>query len=239
MADVTGIIVNQGIEAFGRYYSRYRGIVLDNDDPYSMNRLKVAVPDIQGGIIDWAIPVNQEGSMDSGMKYLTPKPKDIVWVSFENGNPSKPLWEYCGWGLEECPEELAKPNTLGFVTPNGNKVFLDEDEGHLTVHVKGNVMVISEGGDIQLTTKKGSIILDAEEGIFGHDGENGGLINIDTLTDKLNNLQQELEGLRNNFNNHTHASSSPGSQSSPTGQQATSPFSKFNKEDYEDKTFLH
>lgn len=237
--DVTGIIVNQGIEAFGRYYSKYRGIVVDNDDPYSMNRLKVAVPDIHGGIIDWALPVNQEGSMDSGMKYLTPKVKDIVWVSFENGNPSKPLWEYCGWGLRECPEELAKPNTLGLVTPNGNKILLDEDNGQLTIHVSGDVLVVSESGDLQLTTKKGSIILDASEGIFGHDGEKGGLINIDDLTDKLNNLQQELEKLRSTFNTHTHISSNPGSLSSPTSKQATSPFSRFNKKEYEDTTFLH
>lgn len=235
----TDIIVNQGIEAFGRYYSKYRGIVVDNDDPLSMNRLKVAVPDVHGGIIDWAIPVNQEGSMDSGFKYLTPKIKDLVWVSFECGNPSKPLWEYCGWGLEECPEELAKPNTLGFVTPNGNKVFLDEDEGHLTVYVKGNVMVVSTDGDIQLTTQNGSIFLDAAEGIFGHDGEKGGLINIDDITKKLNNLQQELEKFRSLFNSHTHTSSSPGSPTSPNLQQATSPFSKFKKDDYEDKTFLH
>lgn len=237
--DNTDLIVNQGIEAFGRYYSRYRGIVVDNDDPLSMNRLKVAIPDVHGGIIDWAIPVNQEGSMDSGFKYITPKIKDLVWVSFENGNPSKPLWEYCGWGLEECPEELAKPNTLGFVTPNGNKVFLDEDEGHLTVYVKGSVMVVSTEGDIQLTTKKGSIFLDAKEGIFGHDGEKGGLINIDDITDKLNLLQQELETFRNSFNYHVHTSTSPGSPTSPSLQQVTSPFSKFNKDEYEDKTFLH
>lgn len=239
MSDITGIIVNQGIEAFGRYYSRYKGIVVDDDDPYSMNRLKVAVPDIHGGIIDWALPINQQGSMDSGIKYLTPKVKDLVWVSFENGNPSKPLWEYCGWGLSECPEELSKNNVLGFVTPKGNKVFLDEDEGHLTVSVSGDVLVISENGNIQLTTKKGSIILDAKEGIFGHDGEKGGLINIDDLTDKLNKLQSELEEFRTNFNNHLHISSSPGSSSSTTPQQATSPFSSFNKEEYEDKTFLH
>jgi hypothetical protein len=81
--------------------------------------------------------------------------------------------------------------------------------------------------------------LDANGGIFGHEGENGGLINIDQLTEKLNNLQSELENLRTLFNQHTHTSSSPGSPTSPNLQQATSPFSKFKNEDYEDKTFLH
>lgn len=233
------VIINQGIEAFGRFYSRYLGIVVDTDDPLSMNRLKVAVPDVQGGIIDWALPVNQSGSMDSGFKYLTPKLKDLVWVSFENGNPAKPLWEYNGWGLEECPEELAKPNALGFVTPNGNKVFLDEDDGVLTVYVQGHVMVVSEKGDIQLSAQQGSIFLDAKNGIFGHDGEKGGLINIDDLTKKLNNLQSELEALREAFNSHIHTSASPGSPTSSTLEPHSKPFSRFNKDDYEDKTFLH
>lgn len=237
--DNTDVIVNQGIEAFGRYYSRYRAIVVDNEDPLSMNRLKVAIPDVHGGIIDWAMPVNQAGSMDSGFKYITPKIKDIVWISFECGNPSKPLWEYCGWGLEECPEELAKPNAIGIVTPSGNRVLLDDDSGQLTIYVKGDVMVVNEEGDIQLTSKKGSIFLDAAEGIMGHEGENGGLINIDQLTEKLNNLQSELEKLRTLFNQHTHTSSSPGSPTSPNLNQATSPFSKFKNDDYEDKTFLH
>jgi len=236
--DNTEVIVDQGIESFGRYYSRYRAIVVDNDDPLSMNRVKVAIPEVYGGIIDWAMPVNQEGSMDSGFKYLTPKIKDIVWVSFECGNPAKPLWEYCGWGLEECPEELAKPNVLGFVTPSGNKVFLDDDNGCLTVYTIGHIMVVSKEGDVQISSK-GSIFLDAKEGIFGHDGEKGGLVNIDELTNKLNKLQQELEQLRSSYNTHTHTSSSPGSPTSPNLQPSTSPFSKFNKDDYEDKTFLH
>jgi hypothetical protein len=100
-------------------------------------------------------------------------------------------------------------------------------------------MVVNEEGDIQLTSKKGSIFLDAAEGIMGHEGENGGLINIDQLTEKLNNLQSELEKLRTLFNQHTHTSSSPGSPTSPNLNQATSPFSKFKNDDYEDKTFLH
>lgn len=232
------VIVNQGIEAFGRYYSRYRGIVVDNNDPYSMNRLKVAIPDIHGGIILWAEPVGQQGSVDSGFKYLTPKIKDLVWVSFECGNPSKPLWEYLGWGLDEIPKELAKPNSLGLVTPNGNKVLLDEDDGQLIISVNGSILFHSINGDIQLTSK-GSIFLDAQEGVFIHDGENGGVVNVDKLTEKLNQLQQELETLRNTFNSHIHTCAQPGSPTSITTNQVIKPFSEFKKGDYEDTTFLH
>ena len=232
------VIVNQGIEAFGRYYSRYRGVVVDNDDPYSMNRLKVAIPDIHGGIILWAEPVGQHGSVDTGFKYLTPKVQDLVWVSFENGNPSKPLWEYLGWGLKEVPQELAKPNSLGIVTPNGNKLLLDEDDGQLTISVNGTVLAHSINGDIQLSCK-GSIFLDANEGVIVHDGENGGIVNIDKLTEKLNKLQQELENFRSMFNSHTHTSASSGSPTSPTLQRSTQAFSTFNKDDYEDSTFIH
>lgn len=233
------VIVDQGIEAFGRFYSKYRGIVVDNDDPYSMNRLKVAIPDISGGIILWAEPLNQQGSRDSGFKYLTPQVSDLVWVTFECGNPSKPLWEYHGWGLEEIPQELAKPNSLGLVTPNGNKLFIDEDNGELVISVNGSILIHSVNGDVQLTSSNGNIFLDAKGGIMSHKGEYGGLINIDQLTEKLNNLQSELESLRDTFNTHTHNCSTPGSPSGPSILQVTKPFSKFNNDDYEDTTFLH
>ncbi len=37
-------------------------------------------------------------SINNGFKYLAPKVGDIVFVTFEFGDPTKPLWEYHGWG---------------------------------------------------------------------------------------------------------------------------------------------
>ena len=45
------LITDEGLEGLGRYYSVYRGIVIDNDDVEKhMNRVKVCVPEVMGGV---------------------------------------------------------------------------------------------------------------------------------------------------------------------------------------------
>ena len=45
------IITDEGLEGLGRYYSVYRGIVIDNNDVEKhMNRVKVCVPEVMGGV---------------------------------------------------------------------------------------------------------------------------------------------------------------------------------------------
>lgn len=223
MSYLANQITFQGIESLGRYYSFYRGVVLDNVDPEHMNRLQVAIPEVQGGIDIWALPFAQHGGLETGFKYLAPELGDTVWVMFEYGNPSKPLWTYCGWGSDQIAPELDSPTRMGFVTPNGNKILLEEVNGELLVETEGN---------IQIKTKDKVITL--------NEGKNEGMVKINELTQKLNKLITELENLRVQFNLHTHSGVTSGpSVSGPTPQQVTSPFSTFNKTDYEDKNCTH
>ena len=232
-----GLLQEQGLEATGRFYSIYTGIVDDNDDPLQMHRLKVSIPSVMGGITQWAIAKDWPGSFNSGVKLLTPKVGDLVYVVFEFGNPDKPLWSYNGWGEEEIPQELANPDVMGIVTPNGNIITLNDSTGDISIKVSGS---ISKQIDGDLIIQAGdSVCISGKNGVAINEGDNGGVINIQQLTDKLNNLQQELEQLRSLFNSHTHTSASSGSPTSPNLQPATSPFSKFNKEEYEDTKFIH
>ena len=113
MINIKELLMERGIESLGRFYSIYRGMVMDNEDPNHMNSLQVAIPEIQGGIIVWALPFGQHGGLKTGFKYLAPEIGDTVYIMFEYGNPSKPLWTYHGFGLEQIPEELDDPNKMG------------------------------------------------------------------------------------------------------------------------------
>ncbi|MBR6287596.1 MAG: hypothetical protein IKR18_11595 [Bacteroidaceae bacterium] len=70
--------------------------------------------------------------------------------------------------------------------------------------------------------------VDAVEKVVINGGSLGGLVNIDTLTQKLNELVDR-------FNSHTHTCASPGSPTSPVAMRAQN----FRKNDYEDKNVKH
>lgn len=233
------IITDEGLEGLGRYYSVYRGIVIDNDDVEKhMNRVKVCVPEVMGGVFAWSYPKGQHGSISSGFKFLAPKVGDTVFVTFEFGDPTKPLWEYHGWGMSQIPQPLDGPNKMGIVTPEGNLIVIDDDNGELNLHFNGPVNVRSEKEIV--INAEGDINVSSGDSVILNTGENGGVINIFQLTEKLNQTIQELEQLRSMFNSHVHSgvTTGPGS-SGPTLTQATKPFSQFVVDDYEDKTCIH
>ena len=127
-------ITEQGLESLGRYYSVYRAMVVNNTDPDHMNRIKVAIPEVMGGIVLWAYSKGQHGSTGSGFKMMAPKNGDIVYITFEYGDPSKPLREYPGWAQIQIPDILDDPDTMGIVKPNVNRIWLNDKDGSLKMY---------------------------------------------------------------------------------------------------------
>jgi len=71
-----------------RYYGVYRGTVVSIKDPLVKRRIKVVVPAIMGETpTEWAWPM--EGA---SLKSDVPAVGQGVWVMFESGDPSYPLW---------------------------------------------------------------------------------------------------------------------------------------------------
>lgn len=65
----------------------YRGVVTNNEDPLQQLRVKLLVPQLFGDDeTDWALP-----SIPLGLSQL-PEPQTVVWVMFEGGDPSFPVW---------------------------------------------------------------------------------------------------------------------------------------------------
>jgi hypothetical protein len=71
-----------------RFPGLYRGIVVANDDPISKGRLKLQIPQILGSsVTDWAW-----ASRNPGAPEASPEIGSGVWVQFEGGDPSFPVW---------------------------------------------------------------------------------------------------------------------------------------------------
>jgi uncharacterized protein involved in type VI secretion and phage assembly len=81
-----------------QFFGKYRGMVLNNVDPMQQGRLMVQVPDVAGLIpTSWAMPCVPVAGLQNGM-FALPMIGSGVWVEFEGGDPSYPIWTGCFWG---------------------------------------------------------------------------------------------------------------------------------------------
>ncbi len=87
------------LEIAGRLFGKYRGRVIENIDPLGIARIKLDVPAVPDAEELWAMPcVPYAGFTDSpvGM-HIIPPVGAHVWVEFEAGDPSRPIWTGCYW----------------------------------------------------------------------------------------------------------------------------------------------
>lgn len=181
MKDLTEVIQEYGLEFLGSYYSCYRGLVIDNKDPENRSRLHIQIPGVMGGIRVWAISRSQIGGNGWGGKFITPLVGDTVWVEFLKGDPLKPVWSHHGWSNNMVPEELSHNMSMGFITPSGNKVILDDENGKLTIRI-GSSENEDEGTTIEID--KGITTING--------GSNKGVVNIESLRKLITAIQQDL-----------------------------------------------
>jgi uncharacterized protein involved in type VI secretion and phage assembly len=112
----------------GRYFGKYRGTVESVDDPENLGRITAKVPSVYGDEVSpWAFPAVPFAGDQHGLLFL-PKQGDGVWVEFEAGNPSHPIWTGYWWARGEIPAP-AGPDQRVIVTPGKLKVILDDSGG--------------------------------------------------------------------------------------------------------------
>jgi uncharacterized protein involved in type VI secretion and phage assembly len=120
-----------------RFFGKYRGIVTDNEDPKDLGRVKARVPEVLGDVeTGWALPCLPYTGDGSG-QYTIPDPETGVWIEFEGGDLSRPIWTGCWWGDGQVPEDndgnSGSPATKVIRTENGLMVTMDDDSQ--TIHV--------------------------------------------------------------------------------------------------------
>ena len=95
----------------GRYFGKYRGLVVDNADPENLGRLKVRVPSIFGDeiVTGWAMPCAPYGGGPDRGFFFVPEVDDGVWVEFEMGNLDYPVWVGTFWAKPGGTTEVPKP----------------------------------------------------------------------------------------------------------------------------------
>jgi uncharacterized protein involved in type VI secretion and phage assembly len=120
-----------------RHYGKYRGIVTDNADPNNLGRLRARVPEVLGDVESgWALPAAPYAGDGLG-SFAVPPAGAGVWVEFESGDVSRPIWSGCWWASGQLPKNeggtAATPPLKIVRTEQGLMVSMDDDGQAISV----------------------------------------------------------------------------------------------------------
>ncbi|MEA2147682.1 MAG: hypothetical protein QOF37_3020 [Thermoleophilaceae bacterium] len=120
-----------------RHFGKYRGLVSDNSDPEHRGRIRARVPEILQDVeTGWALPALPYSGANQGVWTIPPSGAG-VWIEFEAGDVSRPIWTGCWWGDGERPKTEsgteATPAIKVVRTEKGLMVSMDDDGQTISV----------------------------------------------------------------------------------------------------------
>ena len=133
------------------FFGKYRGQVTDNEDATGRGRIKVLVPAVMGEENVWAMPCVPYAGQEVGF-FAIPDIGTGVWVEFEAGDPSYPIWSGCFWGDGEIPSADSDP-TIKFLRTHKVKIRIDDERGELLIEVDDGSTVRMTGREIKQESK--------------------------------------------------------------------------------------
>ncbi len=156
-----------GPQTAEKYYGKYRGTVVNNEDPMRMGRLMAIVPDVVGLLPStWAMPCVPFAGIQSGA-FLVPPIGSGVWMEFEQGDVQHPVWTGGFWGSAAEVPALAQaaPATVSHVvlqTTGQNTVMISDVPGPtggiLLKTTTGALIAVNDTG-ITISNGKGATIV--------------------------------------------------------------------------------
>jgi uncharacterized protein involved in type VI secretion and phage assembly len=174
----------------GRFFGKYRGQVTDNNDPGNLGRIKAKVPRVLGDEESgWALPAFIYGGASEQGLFALPDVGAGVWIEFEGGDLSYPVWTGT-WYTSGAIPESAQPGKKVLKTKSGHKIVLDDDGGTLEVTDSNANTVTMDANTIKIAAGNATtIVIDAPQ-IQLVDGASHALVFGDQLLQYLNQIVQ-------------------------------------------------
>ncbi len=175
-----------------RYYGFYQALVTDNKDPAGLGRVQAKAPRLgQTTAPDvWIAPAFALAGAGRGF-FFVPEKDDVVWVTYDEGDPDKPQMYIGGWFGKKSELPLGKgysadgyPDKQGFATRAGHAVTFDDTAGQESVTILWNQPSASDpassdrtkSGDPTIATnKKAFLSFDKDGGITLHTSPSNGI----------------------------------------------------------------
>ncbi len=148
----------------GRYYGKYRGQVTDNSDPNNLGRVKAKVPRLLGDEeCGWALPAFAYGGASEQGLFAVPDVGAGVWIEFEGGDLSYPIWSGTWFTSGDIPES-AQPSKKVLKTKSGHKLVLDDDGGTLEITDSNGNTVSMDSSTVKVAAGNATkVVIDAPQ----------------------------------------------------------------------------
>lgn len=141
------------------FFGKYRALVTDNQDPSNLGRVKARVPEVLGDVeTGWALPAAPYAGDGVGL-YTVPAQNAGVWIEFESGDVSRPIWSGCWWSDGQLP----KDETGSSSTPS-RKIIRTDQGLLLALDDGGTTIALSDGNGnnlIKFKVQQGLITVQA------------------------------------------------------------------------------
>ena len=138
----------------GRFFGKYRGIVQDNKDPNELGRILATVPAISAMAKNWALPCTPYAGKDVGL-YTIPPIGAKVWIEFEGGDPTFPIWSGCFWQEDEPPTEIGTnaddPSQVKVMKTRVATIWIDDTDEKGQMVVRFNDDTVSQPITVTMT----------------------------------------------------------------------------------------
>jgi uncharacterized protein involved in type VI secretion and phage assembly len=184
-----------------KFFGKYRGIVTDNQDPTKRGRVKVRVPAVLQDLQVWAVPCLPYAGNNVGV-YAIPEAGAGIWIEFEAGDPSYPVWTGGFWADNELPKNekgnAATPVLRMMRSQKGLMISFDDNSETMTLSDKdgSNIMTFEvQSGKIKVNAKL-KVVVEAPHIELVENSQHP-LVFGDDLLNYLNQLVQI-------FNAHLH-----------------------------------
>lgn len=139
-----------------RFHGKYLGVVIDNEDPKGLSRLRAQVPEVFGDEeTGWCLPCTPYAGSGVGLAAVPPV-GSYVFVEWTGGDTTRaPIWSGAVWADGDGVAGAGKDKLL-LLTPAGHAITLDDAASSVEVAAASGakVRLDDDGATIEFGAQK-------------------------------------------------------------------------------------